>query len=171
MFKFNNLRRRVSLHRSDGVQSVRIERQNTRDLYIWGFCLITLMFVLAFRALLGAARLHADQVLYISPMFALVVLGYVIAIAICIWGAFGVEEIQVESDELRWTRTALKWRRTRHFPKHEISDIRAITPWHGLDNTVEITVGRKQERVGGKLLRDEAIDLAQFLRKAVGLHG
>ena len=171
MFKFNYLRRRVSFHHSGGVPSVHIERQSNRDLYIWGFCLSTLMFVLVFNALLDAARLHADQALYISAVFALVMLCYLIAIAICIWGAFGIEEIRVESGELLWTRVALRWRRTQYFSKHEISDIRAITPWHGLDNTVEITAGGKQERIGKKLLRDEAIDLAQFLRKEVGLHG
>jgi hypothetical protein len=95
---------------------------------------------------------------------------YVIAIAIGVWGAFGVEEISVIAGSLQWTRTALGWTRTKVIPLTEITEIKAITPWHGLDNTVEVTAARKQRRIGDKLLRDEAVELAQNLRQATGLN-
>src|SRR5262245_9389017 len=107
MFNFNGLRRRVSFQTSRGIRSVRIERQNTVGLYVWGFCLSTLTFGLMFRVFWKAVQVHADAVLYVIPVFVLVGLCYVIAVAICLWGALGVEEIKVETDELRWTRMLL----------------------------------------------------------------
>jgi hypothetical protein len=102
-------------------------------------------------------------------VFALGLACYALALAIGVWGAFGVEQIVVEAGSLCWTRTALKWTLTRHYPVAEITEIRAITPWHGLDNTVEVTAAGEQLRIGNKLLHDEATELAQHLRKAVGL--
>lgn len=70
MFKFNSLRRRVSFHNSQGLRNVRIERQNTPDLYVWGFFLSTFMCVFMFRMLWDAAQRHWDEVVYILPAIA-----------------------------------------------------------------------------------------------------
>src|SRR5581483_10786934 len=107
-------------------------------------------------------RRRPNYIPYILPVFALGLMCYVIAIGMAVWGAFGVEEIVVEAGTLRWTRT-------RIILFTDITAIKAITPWYGLDNTIEITAGGKQRRLGDKLLRDEAIEVAKHLRRAVGL--
>jgi len=78
-----------------------------------------------------------------------------------------VEEVSTKSGSLRWTRTALKWTRTSDIPVSEITAIRAISPWQG-DNKVEVNTTRKQRRIGGRLLRHQASELAKHLRDAVG---
>jgi hypothetical protein len=103
------------------------------------------------------------------PILALGVAAYIIALAIAVWGGFGVEEIDINADTLRWKRTALKWSRIRDIPISDVTDIKAITPWHGLDNTVEVTTHRERLTFGDKLLPDEATELANRLRGAVGL--
>jgi uncharacterized membrane protein len=149
--------------------SVRIERQNSRGFYFWIICLSTAMFALFCDMVYGASLRHPNDVLYIFPVFGLGLTCYVLALAIAVWGAFGVEEIVVEAGSLRWTRTALKWSRIRDIPIAEITEIKAITPWYGLDNTVEVTAAGKQQRIGDKLLRDEAVQLAHKLRQAAAL--
>jgi hypothetical protein len=165
-----HLRRRVHIAREEGGLRVRIERQNARGLYLWIMCLSTVMFGLFCEMLWGASIRHPHDVLYATlPMFVLALICYILAIAIGIWGAFGVEELSAHASSLRWTRTALKWTRTSDIPIAEITEIRAITHWHGLDNTVEVNTARKQRRIGDRLLRDEASELAKNLRHAVGL--
>jgi len=118
----------------------------------------------------GALLRHRQDANYtILPVFALGVACYAIALAMGIWGAFGVEEVLIESGSLQWKRTALKWTHTSNILVTDITRIRAITPWHWLDNTVEIGTARKRRRLGDKLLRDEALELAKDLRHAVGL--
>jgi hypothetical protein len=164
------LRRRLHVaHKSDGL-SVRIDRQNTRGLYLWMMCLCTVGFALFCNMLWGASIRHPHDVLYATlPMFILGLVCYILALAIAIWGAFGVEDVSTQASSLRWTRTALKWSRTIDIPIAEITEIKAITPWHRLDNSVEVNTVRQQRRIGGKLLRDEALELAKHLRHAVGL--
>jgi hypothetical protein len=165
-----HLRKRVHINRQSGRLSVRIERQNSRDLYFWIMCLSTVMFGLFCNMLWGAWLRNPHDGLYaVFPVFALGLVCYVLAIAIGVWGAFGVEDISIEADSLRWTRQALKWTRTCEVRIADITEIRAITPWHGLDNTVEVLSARKQRRIGDRLLHDEALELAQLLRHAVGL--
>jgi hypothetical protein len=102
-------------------------------------------------------------------LFALGLACYVLALAIGVWGAFGVEEISIEAGSLRRTCTALKWTFVSEVRTADITEIRAITPWHGLDNTVEVTAARKQLRIGDRLLHDEALELAKEMCHAVGL--
>jgi hypothetical protein len=147
---------------------VRIEHQNLRGLYFGMICLSTLTFALFCDTLYGALR-HRDDVFYLLPLFALALICYLLALAMAVWGAFGIEQIAVEAGSLRWTLSALKWTRTRHIPTTDVTEIRAITPWHGLNNTVEVTAAGKQQRIGDKLLHDEAVELAKHLRRAVGL--
>jgi hypothetical protein len=168
-FKEENFRRRVHIsHRRGGV-SVRIERQNLRGLYFWMTCLSTVIFVMFCDGVLGILRQHRADILYFLPVLALGLACYAIALTIAVWGAFGVEVIAVEAGTLRWTLMAFKWSRTRNIPVEDITEIKAITPWHGLDNTVEVITHRKLRTIGDKLLRDEAIELAQCLRQAAGL--
>ena len=138
-----HLRRRVHIIQRNGGLGVRIERQNSRGLHFWTVCLSSVMFGFFCNVLVGASLRHPHDVLYATlPVFALGSTCYAIVLAIGVWGAFGVEEISVEAGSLRWTRTALKWSRTSDAPVADITQIRAVTPWHGLDNTVEIIANR-----------------------------
>jgi len=163
------LRRRVTIRHLHGRSSIRIERQNSRGRYFWTLCFTTAAFLLFCDTIFDTSRRRPNYIPYILPVFALGLMCYVIAIGMAVWGAFGVEEIVVEAGTLRWTRTAWKWKRTRIILFTDITAIKAITPWYGLDNTIEITAGGKQRRLGDKLLRDEAIEVAKHLRRAVGL--
>lgn len=165
----NHLRRRVSIRHIHGKFSVRIERQNSRSLYFWMMCLTSVGFFLFCDMLLDTSRRHANDILYISPVLALGLTCCVIGLAIAVWGAFGVEEIVVEAGTLRWTRTALKWRRTNDICIADVTEVNAITPWHRLDNTVEVIAHHRRQRIGDKLLQAEAIELANQLRQAIGL--
>jgi len=128
------------------------------------------MFGLFCKMLWEASLQNPHAVLYaVLPVFGLGLACYVLAIAISVWGAFGVEEICIDGGSLRWQRTALKWSRESEIHIADITEIRAITPWHRLDNTVELTTARKRRRIGARLLRGEAVELAQHLRHAVGL--
>jgi hypothetical protein len=172
MFKFDqHFRRRVHLAQRNGGLSVRIERQNTRGLYFWMLCLSTAIFALFVRTIWDATVLHPQDTLYIAPIFLLGVALYVLALVYALWGAFGVEEIFVEAGTLRWTLTAFRWSRTRVIQVDDITGIKAVTPWYGLDNTVEITTPRKRQLLGDKLLPDEAVELAHKLSQVVGCHG
>lgn len=167
-----HLRRRAQTNRKSGRLSVRVERQNSRGVYSWMMCLGTVMFGFFCNMLWDASLRNPHEGLYlVLPMFVLGLMGYVLALAIGVWGAFGVEEISIEAGSLRWTRTALKWTRASDINIADITEIRAITPWHGFDNTVEVTAARKQRRIGERLLRDEALQLTHDLRRAVGLPG
>jgi hypothetical protein len=149
--------------------SVRIERQNLRGSYVWMMCLSTVMFALFCNTIYGASLRHPHDAFYFLPVFALGLTCYVLVVTIALWGIFGVEEIVTEAGSLRWTRSILKWNRTSNIPAADITDIRAITPWFGVDNSVEVTAAGKQQRIGDKLLHDEAIELAYHLRRAIGL--
>ena len=102
-------------------------------------------------------------------MFLVALLGYLLALAIEVWGAFGIERISVEKNALRLTRTA--WRRTRtwNIAFSDITEVKAITPWYRMDNSVEVNAARKYLKIGDRLQRDEALELAQALRHTVGL--
>ena len=171
MFKVRgHLRRRVHTNHEANRLIVRIERQNSRALYFWFICLGTMVFA-SFCDMMwsGFVRNRHDAYYTILPVLALGVVCYGIALAFGIWGAFGVEEVVVESGSLHWKRTALKWTQTSIILVTDITGITAIAPWHRLDNTVEISTDRKCRRLGDKLLRDEALELANDLRHAIGL--
>jgi hypothetical protein len=94
---------------------------------------------------------------------------YILVFAICVWGAFGTAEICVQAGSLVWTRKALNWTHVKDIPLHDITEIKAITSWHRFRNSVEIMAAQKRLRIGDYLLRDEALELAQHLRRASGL--
>ncbi len=110
-----------------------------------------------------------DIVVAILPVFALALAMYLLALAAAFWAAFGVEELSSEAGSLRWSRKVLKWTRVKDIPITESTDVKATTPWYGIDNTVQVNTTRKQQRIGERLLRDEALELAHLLRQAVGL--
>ena len=169
---FNNdkyLRRRVFASHTHGIYNARIERQNARSFYFWWASLWTVGFVLFCDMVVGAATSHPHDLAYILPILLIAVVGYAITLLIAAWGAFGVEEIVVEAGVLRWTRIVLKWKRTVIIPLGEINEVRAITPWHALNNHVQLIAKGKERTIGQKLLRDETTDLAQQLRRVVGL--
>lgn len=163
------LRRRVHIDRGGGSLRVRIDHQNARGIYFWTICLCTVAFALLSGMLLHTSLRHPDDVTDMALLYALVVTSYAIALVMALWGAFGTEEIAIEAGNLRWTCKALNWTHTRDIPIAEITEIRAVTPWHGLRNCLKVVASGKQRKIGDKLLRDEAIELAQHLHQAIHL--
>jgi len=107
--------------------------------------------------------------LYVSPFLAFIMVWYVVGLHVTIWRAFGVEYLFVKGGLLHWTRTALFWTRKLEIPATDVTDVKAITPWHALSNRVELTARGKRRSVGDMLLRDEATELAHELRRIIGL--
>lgn len=108
------------------------------------------------------------EALYLLPMPVLAAIAYWIALRIFLWEAFGNEEIVVEGGLLRWTCKALWWKDELEVPVRDISDVRAVTPWHG-GNRVELTTQGRSYCVGEQVLCDEATKMAHALRRAAGL--
>ena len=116
-------------------------------------------------------RSFSRDAIYVVPFLAFVVVWYIIGLRITIWRAFGVEQITVEGGVLYWTRTAFRWVRKVEVPTMEITEVKAITPWHGLGNCVELIAHDQRRVIGDMLLRDETTQLADRLRHAVGILG
>ena len=174
MFSFgSNFRRRVSVSHKHGGLVVRIAHHNDRATYILLLLAFTAGFVFfsyVFVSPLFRRPLTSDA-LYVLPFLAFIVLWYTIGLRIGIWRAFGVEQITVEGGVLYWTRTALCWVRKVEVPTTDITEVKAITPWHALSNRVELTANKQRRVIGDMLLRDESTELAEQLRHAVGLLG
>jgi|HubBroStandDraft_1064217.scaffolds.fasta_scaffold49829_2 hypothetical protein len=172
MFSFgSNFRRRVSVSHKHGALVVSIARQNDRTTYILmllaftaGFMFFCYVFISPFFRLP-----FSRDMLYLLPFLAFIVLWYVIGLRIGVWRAFGVEEIVVGGGTLCWTRTALYWIRKLEIQTMNITEVRALTPWHALSNRVEFTAHKQRYVIGDMLLRDETTELAEHLRHAVGL--
>jgi hypothetical protein len=161
------------IHHQHGVLTVRIERHNNRTQYVVMLAAITAAFVFFMYTFVrpffrGAA---AKYFLYVSPFIAFVLLWYIIGLRLTVWRAFGIEQIRVEGGLLRWTRTALFWRRKLEVPAADVTDVKAMTPWHGLNNRVEVTVRGRRRIIGDMLLRDEATQLAHELKHTASLLG
>ena len=105
--------------------------------------------------------------LYVVLCLAFIILWYVFGVRLALWRSFGVEELVVEKGVMRWTRRALFWVRHVEVLTKDITDVRAVTPWHALSNRVEFRALGKQRTIGDMLLRDEAIELSEKLRQAV----
>jgi hypothetical protein len=174
MFSFgNNFRRRVSVSHKHGGLVVRIARHNDRITYILLLLAFTAGFVFFSYTLVSPLfrRPFLVDALYVLPFLAFVVVWYIIGLRIAIWREFGVEQITVEGGVLYWTRTALCWVRKVEVPTTDITEVKAITPWHALSNRVELTAHDQRWVIGDMLLRDETTELAQQLRNVVGLSG
>jgi hypothetical protein len=167
----SHLRKRVHIgHRVHGL-AVRIDRQNSRGMYLWMAFLSTIFFGFFSDTVVRAILRNLHDWLYISPLLLLGLTCYAVALALAAWGAFGVEELTVEQGELRWTRRVLRWSRTREIAASNITSVRAVLPWYGLDNSVELIADGKQRRIGDKLLQEEASELAHRLRQALRVSG
>jgi hypothetical protein len=152
---------------------VRIERHNDRALYLAMLTAFTAAFVF-FMYIFVRPFFHGAGVkdlVLVSPFIAFVLLWYVLGLRFAVWRAFGVEEIIIESGRLRWIRTALLWSRELDIPATDITEIKAVTPWHALSNRVEFTARGWHHTIGDMLLRDEANELAHELRHRISLAG
>ena len=170
MFRFNNLRRRVSIEWNHGALSATIARNNRRSTYYIMLVLFTgvfAWFITLFARPLFKSPFSSDK-LYLLPFLAFIVLWYAVGLRIALWRSFGVEELVVHGGVMRWTRKALFWVRQLEVQTTDITEVRAVTPWHALSNRVEITARGKRQSIGDMLLRDEAIELSEKLRKAFG---
>jgi len=110
-------------------------------------------------------------VLYILPFLGFVLLWYLIGLRLAVWRAFGIEEITVAENVMCWTRTAFIWKRELKVSTKDITEVKAVAPWHALSYNVEFTASGNRHSIGDMLLRDEASDIAHALRKATGLAG
>ena len=174
MFTFQGkLRRRVLINHKHGALTVRIERHNDRALYIAMLTAFTAAFAFCMyifvRPFFHGAGVK-DLVLF-SPFIAFILVWYLVGLRIAVWRAFGVEEITIEGGRLRWTRTALFWSRKLDIPATDVTEIKAVTPWHALSNRVEFTARGRHRSIGDMLLRDEANELARELNHRISLAG
>jgi hypothetical protein len=172
MFSFNAHQRRLSIkHDKNGAFSVTISRNNNANTYIFMLILCTGIFVW-FASLFVSGLMRrplSSDALYVLLFAAFIALWYSIALRVSLWRSFGTEEVIVEDGKLRWTRKALFWVRRLEIPTQGITGVDAVTPWHALSNRVEVTALGRRQKIGDMLLRDEAMELAQRLRHAIGL--
>jgi hypothetical protein len=167
------LSRRVSINREHGELRVRIARRNDSGQFVFGLFVSTAIFVgFCYFIVKTFLRNHYSTdpvvVLLFTGMLLVGFVGYSACAAWCFWEAFGKEEILLERGVLRLTRTALWWVRTSRIAAGDISEIAAITPWHGR-NCLEFTAKGRRHKVGEMILRDEAMQVAHELRRALGL--
>jgi membrane protease YdiL (CAAX protease family) len=172
MFNFqNNFRRRVFFEHEHGALAVRIERHKERMMYRFLLIVFTGAFLFFFSTLTRPLLrdFSATTFFALLPFIAFILVWYITALRIGLWRSFGIERIVVQHGIFQWNRTALFWKRNVELPTTEISQVKAVTPWHGLSNRVEVTIGSKQQTIGDMLPRDEAAELANRLRNAIGL--
>lgn len=172
MFSSKNFQRRVSItHNQHGVLAVRISRNNNWSTYVLMLIFCTAIFVwFASMVVSGLVRRpSSSDVFYVLLPSAFIVLWYLLALRVSLWRSFGIEEVVIEGGRLHWTRRALVWVRRLEISTRNITDVKAVTPWHGLSNHVDVFALGKRRKIGDMLLHDEAIELAQQLGGAVGL--
>jgi hypothetical protein len=171
MFSPNkNFRRRVSVSHKHGGLVVRIERHNDRTTYILILLAFTAGFVFFCGLFIAPFFRHpfSRDLLYLLPFWTFILAWYVIGLRIGIWRAFGVEQIVVEGGSLSWTRIALYWVRKVELSTADITEVKAITPWHALSNHVEFIGHKRRYSIGDMLLQDETAELAEQLRRVIG---
>jgi hypothetical protein len=168
MMYFNYLRRRVSITHAHGGLRVKIAHSNRRSSGIIGTVAATA--ALLFITPIFIAPFHrADCLtiaLYLLPLLALLIGAFLIVVAISLWQAFGIEEIVVQDGLMRWTWKVLWVKDELDIPTDEISDVKAVTPWHGR-NRVEFSAQSRRYRIGETILQDEAMELARALKQVV----
>lgn len=164
------LARRISISHEHGRLLVRIARRNDSANYLWSLLVGTAIIVPACSTIIGGILRHQAGILFLSVFVVLFAVVYLVAFLVPLWRAFSEEEILVANGAMRWTHKALWWKHDSEIPAQEISEIAAITPWHGLSNHVEFTANGRRFKIGRRLLRDEANEIAHDLRRAVGLH-
>jgi uncharacterized membrane protein len=169
----NNFRRRVSIRHKHGALLIRIERHNDRATYIILLAAFSAGFVFFCSVLIPPFFRFgfSKEVLILLPFVGFLVLWYLLGLRLGVWRAFGVEEMSVSGGALHWSRTALFWKRDFETATADVTEVRAVTPWHSLSNRVEFTSLGQRHALGDMLLRDEANELAHELRRALGLRG
>ena len=164
--------RRVSVTQErPGVLVVEIQRNSG-----WfGYLLMLAAFTAAFLFMsyilvspLFRRPINGNPLFLLYPTILLVA-WYVLALRVGAWRAFGEERIVLEDGVLRWTRTALFWKRNLEIPSKDITAVNPVTPWHGQSNRVEFVALGKRERIGDMLARDETWELAYRLRHQLGI--
>src|SRR5215472_18965575 len=157
MLTFNHFRRRVSVSKKHGALVAHIARHNDRAIALLMLAACTVVFLFFCYPLVPTLlrRPFSRDVLYALPFLAFVLVWYLIALRLSVWRAFGIEEIVVDGGVLYWTRTALWWKRKVEVPIMDITEVKAVTPWHALSNRVEFTARGTRRSIGDMLLRDE----------------
>ena len=164
------LARRVSIRHDHGGLLVHIARRNDGSYSLWFLVASTVIAVQFCSMAIKVFRALHMGIPYLLLLIMLVAVAWLAVLLSVLWGAFGEEEILVANGVMRWTHKALSWKHDSEIPAHEISEIEAITPWHARNNHVEFTAGRRRYKIGRRLLRDEANEITDELRRAVGLH-
>jgi len=114
----------------------------------------------------GAFSKHA---LWALPFLVFLLGWYGVASRITVWRSFGVEQIVVSGDRLRWTRTALGWKRTVEIPSGDITELSVVAQRRSPGSRVALTALDRRYYIGDMLLHCEAVELARALRWALGL--
>jgi uncharacterized membrane protein YqjE len=172
VFSSNKLRQRVSVaHKHHNFLIVQIARHNDRTFYIVLLAAFTAVFMYFSYVLISPLfrRPFSRDAIYLVLLIAFIVVWYIMGLRLAVWRTFGVEHITVEDGVLHWKRTALCWVRELVIPTKNIVALAAVSPWHSLSNHVEFTALGKRRKIGDMLLRVESCELAELLRRAVGV--
>ena len=171
VFAFKKARRVSIVQERPGVLVVEIQRNNGWFGYLLMLVAFTAVFLFMsyiFVSPLFRRPIHSNALFLLNPIIFLIVL-YVLALRVGAWRAFGKEQIVLEDGVLRWTRTALFWKRNLEIPAKDITAVNPVTPWHGQSNRVEFAAHGKRKRIGDMLARDETWELAYRLRHQLGI--
>jgi hypothetical protein len=103
MFRFDHaLRRRISVHRHDGVLAISINRNNhwLGNVYLTIF--FTFVFLIfSFVFLRGFLRIRSPiDGLFLLPFVLFVAVWYWMALRLGLWRSFGVEQLVIEGGQL-----------------------------------------------------------------------
>lgn len=166
---FPYLRRRVFISHVHGRLRVRIARGNHRGTTPFTVLVIATCAMAYIEVQLVQMMLEHRLNIYLWPIALLFLICWVAMVRGVIWEKFGVDEISIQDGILLWRSKALWLRQEVNIPVNEISDVQVITPWHGFRNRVELTVKKGTYLMGEAILRDEAKQLADELKKAADL--
>jgi hypothetical protein len=168
MMDFKYLRRTVTITHEHGNLQIRIaesKRWNGYTIRSLAVLTVFLFFVAEFVAPLRHMR-WSMTTFYVSLFLAPFLATYLYVLWTFLWKAFGIEEVLVKDGVMRWSCKVLWFNDELDFPVNDISDVKAITPWHGR-NRVEFTAQGRSYHLFKVILRDEATELAQALQHAV----
>ena len=171
MMNFRYLRRTVTItHEHGNLQVLIADSKRWNADTIRGLAFVAIFFCFVAKFIAPLRHMHwSITTLYIWLFFAPFLAFYLYVLWGFLWRAFGKEEILVKDGVMRWTCKVLWFKDELDFPVNDISDVKAITPWHGR-NRVEFTAQGRRYHLFKTFLRDEATGLAHALRHAVGGH-
>jgi hypothetical protein len=168
---FKYLRRTVSMTHEHGSLRIRIAASNRWDAdTIRGLAFVAVFFCFVAKFIAPLRHMHwSITTLYVWLFFAPFLATYLYVLWTLLWRVFGIEEILVKDGVMRWTCKVLWFKDELDFSVNDISDVKAITPWHGR-NRVEFTAQGRRYHFFKTFLHDEATALAHALQHAVGMH-